>query len=37
MRKLIEAGVDYILTDDLDTLLAVLAEYGVEPLTGPTR
>lgn len=36
MRKLIEAGVDYILTDDLDTLLAVLAEYGVEPLTGPT-
>ncbi|MGQ9733395.1 MAG: glycerophosphodiester phosphodiesterase [Candidatus Zipacnadales bacterium] len=32
MRKLIEANVDYILTDDLDTLLAVLREYDVEPL-----
>ena len=32
MRKLAEAGVDFILTDDLDTCLTVLAEYGVEPL-----
>jgi len=32
MRKLIEAQVDYILTDDLDTMLSVLAEYGVRPL-----
>jgi len=32
MRKLIEAKVDYILTDDLDTMLGVLAEYGVRPL-----
>ena len=32
MRRLAEAGVDYILSDDLDTLLAVLSEYGVEPL-----
>jgi len=32
MRKLIEAKVDYILTDDLDTMLSVLAEYGVRPL-----
>ncbi len=32
MRKLIEAGVDYILTDDLDLMLRVLQEYGVEPL-----
>ncbi len=32
MRKLIEAKVDYILTDDLDIMLAVLAEYGVRPL-----
>lgn len=28
MRKLAEAGIDFILTDDLDTCLAVLAEYG---------
>jgi len=32
MRRLIEAKVDYILTDDLDTMLRVLAEYGVRPL-----
>jgi glycerophosphoryl diester phosphodiesterase len=32
MRKLIDAQVDYILTDDLDTMLTVLAEYGVRPL-----
>ncbi|MBT3346588.1 MAG: glycerophosphodiester phosphodiesterase [Gemmatimonadetes bacterium] len=32
MHKLAEAGIDFILTDDLDTCLAVLAEYGVEPL-----
>jgi len=32
MRKLTEAGVDYVLTDDLDTMLSVLAEYGVRPL-----
>jgi len=32
MRRLIEAGVDYILTDDLDLMLAVLQEYGIEPL-----
>ncbi len=35
MRKLAEAGVDFILTDDLDTCHAVLAEYGVEPLAQP--
>ncbi len=33
MRQLIEAGVDYILTDDLDLMLSVLAEYGVPPLS----
>ena len=33
MRRLAEAGIDFILTDDLDTCLAVLAEYGVTPLT----
>jgi glycerophosphoryl diester phosphodiesterase len=32
MRKLAEAGIDFILTDDLDTCLGVLAEYGVLPL-----
>jgi len=32
MRKLIETKVDYILTDDLDTMLSVLAEYGARPL-----
>jgi glycerophosphoryl diester phosphodiesterase len=32
MRKLIDAQVDYILTDDLDTLLDVLEGYGVRPL-----
>jgi glycerophosphoryl diester phosphodiesterase len=32
MRRLIEARVDYILTDDLDTLLSVLGEFGVRPL-----
>jgi len=35
MRKLIEAKVDYILTDDLDTMLSVLAEYGVETRDRP--
>lgn len=29
MRKLIEARVDYVLTDHLDVLLGVLGEYGV--------
>jgi glycerophosphoryl diester phosphodiesterase len=32
MRKLIDAQVDYILTDDLHTLLDVLEGYGVRPL-----
>ncbi len=32
IRKLVEAGVDYILTDDLDLCLAVLASYGVQPV-----
>ena len=32
IRKLAEAKVDYILTDDLDLCLKVLAEYGVKPV-----
>lgn len=32
MRALVAAGIDYILTDDLDTCLKVLAEYGVKPV-----
>ncbi len=32
MRRLIESGVNYILTDSLDVMLKVLAEYGVEPV-----
>jgi glycerophosphoryl diester phosphodiesterase len=32
MRRLVNADVDYILTDDLDLCLSVLGEYGVEPL-----
>jgi glycerophosphoryl diester phosphodiesterase len=32
IRELVEAGVDYILTDDLDLCLRVLAKYGVRPL-----
>jgi glycerophosphoryl diester phosphodiesterase len=31
MRQLIGAGIDYILTDHLDVMLAVLAAYGVAP------
>ena len=31
IRRLAEVGVDYILTDDLDLCLKVLAEYGVTP------
>ena len=31
IRALAEAGVDYILTDDLDLCLAVLTESGVKP------
>ena len=32
IRKLAAAGVDYILTDDLDLCLTVLASYGVRPV-----
>lgn len=32
IRTLIEAGVDYILTDDLDLCLNILAEHGVKPV-----
>lgn len=32
IRTLAEARVDFILTDDLDTCLATLAEFGVKPL-----
>jgi len=32
IRKLVEAGVDYILTDDLDLCLKVLAEFGTTPV-----
>jgi glycerophosphoryl diester phosphodiesterase len=31
IRRLVDAGVDYILTDDVDLCLSVLAEYGVKP------
>lgn len=31
INRLIAAGVDYILTDDLDLLLGILARRGVEP------
>jgi glycerophosphoryl diester phosphodiesterase len=31
IRRLAEANVDYILTNDLDLCLSVLAEYGVKP------
>jgi|LSQX01.2.fsa_nt_gb glycerophosphoryl diester phosphodiesterase len=31
MRRLIEARVDYVLTDHLAAMLAVLAEYGIPP------
>jgi len=33
IRTLIDVGVDYILTNDLETCLSVLKEYRVEPLT----
>jgi len=33
IRLLAEAGVDYILTDNLDLCLRVLADYGTKPLT----
>ena len=32
MRRLAEAGIDYILTDDLDLGLEVVREFGVEPV-----
>lgn len=32
IRRLAEAGVDFILTDDLDLCLEVLRDYGTEPL-----
>ena len=32
IRALIEAQVDYILTDDLDLTLSVLKQYGVKPV-----
>ncbi|NPV49548.1 MAG: glycerophosphodiester phosphodiesterase [Armatimonadetes bacterium] len=31
MRRLIEAGVDYVLTDHLDLMHAVMQEYGIAP------
>ncbi len=37
MRALVSAGIDYILTDDLDTCLKVLAEYGVKPVEAGQR
>jgi len=37
IRQCIEAGVDFILTDDLDVCLSVLAEYGVQPVETPAR
>lgn len=36
IRALAEAGVDYILTDDLNLCLKVLADYGTEPLAVAT-
>ena len=35
IRACVEAGVDYVLTDDLDVCLRVLATYGVKPLGAP--
>lgn len=35
--RLIEARVDYILTDDLDLLLAILARHGVQPFRASNR
>ena len=32
IRRLVDVRVDYILTDDLDLCLAVLADYGVSPV-----
>jgi glycerophosphoryl diester phosphodiesterase len=32
IRTLADAGVDYILTDNLDLCLKVLADYGSEPV-----
>ena len=32
IKPLIEAGVDYILTDDIDICLSVLKKYGVKPV-----
>lgn len=31
MRRLIEAGVDFVLTDHLDVMHEVMAEYGLKP------
>ncbi len=33
IRQLVECGIDYILTDDLDLCLKVLGDYGIKPLT----
>jgi len=35
IRRCVGADVDFVLTDDLDTCLRVLAEYGVKPATPP--
>lgn len=32
IRRLIEAGIDYILTDNLDLCLEIFGEYGVKPI-----
>jgi glycerophosphoryl diester phosphodiesterase len=37
IRALILGGVDYILTDDLDTCLSVLVAYGVKPAQPPSE
>lgn len=36
IRTLVESGIDYILTDDLDLCLKVLSEYGTAPLPRQT-
>jgi len=37
IRRLIDARVDYILTDDLDLLIAILGRYGVQPFVSMPR
>jgi glycerophosphoryl diester phosphodiesterase len=32
IRQLADAGIDFILTDDLDLCLTILKEYGVQPV-----